>query len=1473
MAEPKNPFDFGTGSIDKDQWLRDIDAEQGDFVSQYSSAVNKHKAALMREAFTDLRRRIANGDMLNRTADGQYQFSSALNREDKHMQEAYQRALGFMGDLARRQIQAPPAAEPEKKALGNLEERYIKSLNPSGKFNTEAYWKNQTDEERRIALKDFLNKELKEAGNYQDFGNFGDKDTYTQRLQTVMNLLESGKANDWSLQQLGFTKNWLQQPTDQEETETPKSELEQANERLQAATEAQQVQQINQQVAALTAPSPTYQALLTFNPSDYWSYDSFTRDRNKRIEALKYTDENGNEFLKANSILRRTPTGNGHFTNQVTTRNTAWNGQAAKDARTYAQSQYAQEISSRLNDYFKNLGVNYQSILNNDKRGLMTNLAQLFTQDPDNKYVMEDVVNNLFAKQQDGKYGLRGSTLSYDPSTHTLYNGNNIDAYKEGGILKGQNGLIVDDSYYVTPSKPSKEQKTEATSDKSKQQFSTAENARIAATIADIASMGAAFIPGYGTAASAVLGLGSTATNFGADLADGQGLWDATKNAGFGLAADVMGLIPGLGGVGKGAKIARNLMWAVPKMMQWVNTYQGMQNAGEIKNSIMKLTSPSSMTVQDWQNVSQALQIMTGHGRSVATKIKKAGMSKTTTTTEPEHYIFTNKGKQKVSDETFKRLREARGTKARQALTQELMGEGVTLQQTRFAPWNTSTRFGAFKEIPGKTKVEVQNKHKNWFSDENLVEKAENFNPSVDIRSIISKINPYRTYYNNRVPKSSPLPEYLKRPVDILPQGFGMTKSGMAAGGFDMDKPKRKPLTEEQKATRRQKAAAKKQEQKAKELENLRRQQMYGMSEEIPQASSQTINIQRKQEYANLNSRFANEVEMPGPQMETQKNKFYRRYGNAVRGHQIGGILKALRNGGIIKAKWGDDTSDWMTPQYNPEKQEAIYTNPYFPNIKYNGTAPWYKSRFSGESVVNLGSDDSGRADLPGGLTGNNLDYAFARNQAYVKSGQQNKQADIQGYFDQLPSPVDANNLQGLTDIYNKAIDELYLPFISGKNVPDYLKTDATKHNLLFRQVYRSRAKVNGGDDNYDIGWNPDIIKTFGSASFARRPVNYETKWEDDLKNNLAQAKDRVSKISHNGIEGYVYTDENGRIHPLTNDQLKLINGQQAPQKQEKESSKATDSEGGIKTIFNTEYKNPNDPTPYIIAGKTIRGLTGNRNIYKNLADETPQASLNDPIDRKLAIVGWQEAIKQGQNQLTDLRNATWMQHSSDQQTNLAGMYETEGKGRDIMNGQFMKDSGRQFETAQKSWNLDNEDTLYNLGVGDANRKAIADRARMMAQIRAAWRSGDNNILMGALSDTGNWMLKRYQREQDIVDKAKELSLGTPEEYAQAALSNDAEYSRIMNKHAAGQTLTNEEKAYVRRMQAEALKGIRSKFASSYYNTYHTPGFGGGLYTTIAKDGTKLEVAKLRARSKDNDRYVSMIKDLRTTRSRRRRRR
>jgi hypothetical protein len=50
--------------------------------------------------------------------------------------------------------------------------------------------------------------------------------------------------------------------------------------------------------------------------------------------------------------------------------------------------------------------------------------------------------------------------------------------------------------------------------------FSTIDKVRLGTAAADAISAAAAFIPGYGTVASGVLGIGSTLTNIGADIAD-----------------------------------------------------------------------------------------------------------------------------------------------------------------------------------------------------------------------------------------------------------------------------------------------------------------------------------------------------------------------------------------------------------------------------------------------------------------------------------------------------------------------------------------------------------------------------------------------------------------------------------------------------------------------------------------------------------------------------------------------------------------------------------------------------------------------------------------------------------------------------------------------------------------------------------------------------------------------------------------
>lgn len=1286
MAEPKNPFDFGTGSIDKDQWLRDIDAEQGNFVSQYSSAVNKHRAALMREAFADLRRRIANGDMLNRTADGQYQFGSALSREDKHMQEAYQRALGFMGDLARRQIQAPPTAEPEKKKYSTktLNDRFIRFFNPSG--NQEAFtslWNSYDDNTRKTKLQEFLRSELNTGlNNYQDVEDYDSMDNLRTRINNFIS-----DPNITNLNSLGFNKNYLNQltTTTEEEEEKPKNELEQQEEAL-----AQQIDQFTRT-----------QALEEKKQQLAWAQD-----------ALNYKGENFGlqGFIPYNF-------------------ETATRGKTDDEINDY----YAKS-STELDNYFKNLAVNWRNYLQGRQSiALNHNLSKLFSSfnnQGKTNYHFADLINKYFTPVQggfllNGTNEENGRNVYYVPGKGFTVTAHNrpwagISSQKEGGILKYQVGGGLDAYKAYRQAQQASKQETEQqqvqqkTEQENSEEMDTGDWVTIlGTTAADIGSMLSANAVGAGTAVSAGLGVASTLGNSVNDFRHGN-VGSGLANLGIGLTTDLVGLIPGFGAGAKGYKIGRTLTrFARPLMAAFAAN--NFKEAGEVLGKGVR-TGFGSLTAQDWTVLSTALTSMISRGKSAHTRQKNVEfMSKASQHSSPTD-AKGNVTKHIINEEGF--------IKARKEL----------LDQKRFG-YNTSSK-------------------------------------------------KYTKNVWNSIPEGGEIaaPFYAK-PFEWPKFGLGKNK-------------KQKQVEEFEDFLKRNKK---------------------------PEASAQGSGPDTPVVVPNENA-----------------NGFYPLIKNGAK-------LKALRNGGIIKAQEGlktegltnkyDNISDWTKLNFGVTEKQYF---PGFMKARYDnrGNVLYPHSSFAEQEEGEHFGDQS------------TLSAYDAQQAYYLKDKGSHIFGDVQNAYNTWKSKNNGT-VQDFINYYNGEVD--WLRSQGQKKLQSKANSGGwKKYNQTFNELYSNYSPY---DSNLE-----DII---GESTWQRTPNTFKGITDlTDLRQGILGVGEGATQVAIDN-QGHLITDN-------------LINPKgdikESGKEAEKEGSKATDSEGELKTVPETKYKNPNDPTPYIIAGKTAMGLLGNRNIYKNLLDEMPQAPLRDPIDRKLAIVGWQEAIKQGQNQLADLRNATWMQHGSDQQTNLAGMYETEGKGHDIMNDKFMKDSGRQFDTAQKSWNLDNEDTLYNIGVGDANRRAIADRARMMAQIRAAWRSGDNNILMGALSDTGNWLMKKYQREQDIVDKAKELSLGTPEEQAQAALSNDNEYSRIMNKHAAGQTLTDEEKAYVRRMQAEALKGIRGKFASSYYNIYHTPGFGGGPYTTIAKDGTKLEVAKLKARSKDNDRYVSMIKDLRTTRYRRRRR-
>ena len=135
---------------------------------------------------------------------------------------------------------------------------------------------------------------------------------------------------------------------------------------------------------------------------------------------------------------------------------------------------------------------------------------------------------------------------------------------------------------------------------------------RFGAMAADVTALVASFAPGYGTAASGVLSLGSTAADLTADIMDDSvSAGQVMTNLGTNLGMAVLGLIPG----GKSAGIASKIAKWTPKIIA-AATAANLAFNDDIHKSLGKLTSSEKLTVDDWKNVGIALSSVSGLTRS-----------------------------------------------------------------------------------------------------------------------------------------------------------------------------------------------------------------------------------------------------------------------------------------------------------------------------------------------------------------------------------------------------------------------------------------------------------------------------------------------------------------------------------------------------------------------------------------------------------------------------------------------------------------------------------------------------------------------------------------------------------------------------------------------------------------------------------------------------------------------------------------
>ena len=478
------------------------------------------------------------------------------------------------------------------------------------------------------------------------FGNFGDRDTYTQRLQAVMNLLESGKANDWSLQQLGFTKNWLQQPTDQEETETSKSEEELLDEQLAA----QQQQRILQQKR---------DAINYGNNAQVIRYDFSTPQydiQNDIINQTKHTRPGLN-------LTGATPDWNKNYTNQL--------------------KQYINSSTKELNDYFNNFAVNYQSILS-DKNNIPTlsrNLARLFAtipgKTPESSQQIYDWSKYL-TRLPSGEFMING-TLDNNNGRFLLYNNRGISStnltnmdestqkflrdlinqnqgtsgyMREGGVIKAQNGLDFS-TVTLNTTQPTNQPEQQEKAPKQKNSTSGITNGDRKASdmdvrdwagiltpaILDLTSMLSANVPGWGTVASAGTGIASTLWTGIRDW-EHAGMKSGLKTLGMGLAADTLGLIPGWGTSAKLGKIAKGLS-KYAKYIGPALAAKGLGDAAGVFNKLMT-QGGSSLTKDDLNTLVYGLVGLTSKGTA---GVKRANRSNLERAAVQQYSVTTRSGK------------------------------------------------------------------------------------------------------------------------------------------------------------------------------------------------------------------------------------------------------------------------------------------------------------------------------------------------------------------------------------------------------------------------------------------------------------------------------------------------------------------------------------------------------------------------------------------------------------------------------------------------------------------------------------------------------------------------------------------------------------------------------------------------------------------------------------------------------------
>lgn len=1001
--------------------------------------------------------------------------------------------------------------------------------------------------------------------------------------------------------------------------------------------------------------------------------------------------------------------------------------------------------------------------------------------------------------------------------------------------------------------------------------FSTIDKVRLGTAAADAISAAAAFIPGYGTVASGVLGIGSTLTNIGADIADESmsGL-DVAGNALYGLGMDAVGLIPGMGATGKAAKIVRVLKPVFKLAMRTLQAY-GMVHSADAFNKLM--SNPSDMSADDWRNLVTGLQAISGEARY---KGGKRAVSRATTQRDVAD-VKTSTGRMAtISKENLDKLRETKGLKAQNKLFSELTG-GQKLQREFKGrefnwkqPWKSrlhsdNPEFSTRTEstfLPEDTSWDarlfrrMQKKEGNSKKKPSQQTTASNFDRLRNLSSQTGKLTPQEIATINRQRVKSGKGKLTQQEIEALNQRrsnragsaednsfqarLARYKQDKKDGKFNSVEDDIKRAKDElAEATRQQRLAVPTGQGSIVSPDAKEARFIMGLSKTIP-----TVNPSRPSITNPPAIIPRQQIEIPTlPHKQSNKKKKTSRDDRRTVKREEGGILDRVRKfdgGGITetarKATQYALNNNWFTNLYNQKSLTG-----------------WDSSKDASKAGVSITNQNASHGNA------GDLSIPFYKNLMYTSQSNLVGQ-DLQSYYN---SAFQGKSLEDYVNGYNANAAKIRGYWDQERA---YRQAGASEHNRLFKNMFGNRS--NNSNDVWNIGYDPKLDDVVGSSTWLRRMDRYEKEF-DALSDE--EKKARIHKIDLGGGNvGYVYKKANGDIaiwnEPVAPEQptepakpasTTTVIGPEQPKK-----------EGDTREMFSF-LRNINPTIAYglpraVYADRMNRRMT-------DLAKASVTPLLKDPFQVHRYTRSDLDAEMQGERNYANLRRLASRPITSDGSLQTATQLQAEVQGQEARTAGKEKSNQTQRQYDELAWQQEKENAANRHETAMFNRAQQWGADQDKSKFEQAYLSKKFNI----------WDTFGQQLEYDARTKQQE-NKALADNFARSDIHNAVNYApndyganltpeelTVWNKVLSGTNPSSLSTQKVSRVETDQLR--------QYYNIPNTRWSGkagvpntpwsasisfvkkGGIIS--AKNGSKIAVAGIEAKTADAERFQKQIKD------------